>query len=196
MGLTGLFIGLKEFNSHYVFNKRTLSIVKQRLESATKEIKEKDAILKEYGLLKFKTDVITSKYPKFSMILDSVYRNSLQYDFKPELVLSIIQVESNFNPSAISNRGAYGLMQVNLSVWKDELNINKNNIFDIDYNINLGLQVLKRYYDETGGDLRRAIHLYNNGYRYNNLEYVKKVDSVFLTFSTDGFNLKKVAPLN
>lgn len=196
IGFSGLFLSLIEFNSHYVKNKFELSTVKNELNSAKKDINIKNAILKDYGLLRFKTNAISSKFPKFSMILESVYNRSLQYNFEPELVLSMIQVESNFKPDAVSNRGAYGLMQVNLDVWEDELNIDKDLIFDIDYNINLGLQVLKRYYDETRGDLRRAIHLYNNGYRYNNLEYLKKVDSVFLTFSTRRFNLKKAAPLN
>jgi len=38
-----------------------------------------------------------------------------------DLVTAIIQVESSGNPKAISNKGAYGLMQIRWSVWKDEL---------------------------------------------------------------------------
>jgi soluble lytic murein transglycosylase-like protein len=72
---------------------------------------------------------------------------------------------------------------VNFSVWKNELSIDKKRIFDIDYNIELGLQILKRYYQESKGNIFRALHLYNNGYRYNNLSYVSKVKSQLGKFS-------------
>jgi len=195
-GLTGLFISIVEFNANYTKNLAKITTLKNNLDNSRKLLVKRDSQLEKYGLLRFKSRMLTSRFPRFSMILDSVYNRSIQYNFKPELVLSIIKVESNFEPSAVSHRGAYGLMQINLNVWEKELNINKNIIFDIDYNINLGLQVLKRYYDETNGDLRRAIHLYNNGYKYNNLEYVKKVDTVLFTFSPDNFSLRKAAPLN
>ena len=68
-------------------------------------------------------------------------------------------------------------MQINYSVWKNELAINFRKIFDIEYNIDLGLQVLKRYYRKTGGDLLRTLHLYNNGYLHNNEKYKYKVIS-------------------
>ena len=45
-------------------------------------------------------------------ILAAVYENSLQYDIQPELILSVIKVESEFNPKAYSNAGALGLMQI------------------------------------------------------------------------------------
>jgi soluble lytic murein transglycosylase-like protein len=115
--------------------------------------------------------------------LDTVYRQGFKYGFKPDLVLGIIKVESNYNPKAVSYKGAYGLMQINLGVWKDELNIDVGRIFDIAYNIDTGLRILKQYYEETRGNIKLALHFYNNGYKYNNTAYAVKVDSAALSFN-------------
>ena len=127
--------------------------------------------------LEFRDATFQKKFPEFSRIIDVAYGKARRYGFNPNLVLAIIQVESAFNPAAVSSAGAFGLMQVRYSVWKDELAIDRNRIFDIDYNIDLGLRILKQYHDLSGGDMRRALFLYNNGYRYNNIGYIAKVDS-------------------
>ena len=105
------------------------------------------------------------------------YQKARRYGFSPNLVLSVIQVESAFNPGGRVSAGAFGLMQVRYSVWKDELAIDKNRIFDIDYNIDLGLRILKQFMTTSGGDMQRALFLYNNGYKYNNGGYIAKVNS-------------------
>ncbi len=187
IGLSGFFYGLIEINDIYVKDKIEIVSLKKDLAKFREEGKLKDLKLTNYDFMEYKINAFSTRYPIYSDILDSVYRKSDEYNFKPELVLSIIQVESNFNPKAISYRGAYGLMQINLAVWEDELKINRNKIFDIDYNIDLGLKVLKIYYDETG-NLKRAIHLYNNGYKYNNLAYTEKVDTTLTMFSPFRFD--------
>lgn len=128
-------------------------------------------------LLEFKSATFQKKFPEFSRIVDVAFRKARRYGFHPNLVLSVIQVESAFNPLAVSTAGAYGLMQVRYSVWKDELEIDKARIFDVDYNIDLGLRILKQYHDIAGGNLSRALFLYNNGYLYNNTGYVAKVNA-------------------
>jgi len=183
IGLAGLFYGLTELNEIYVKDKSDLLTLREDLNKSRTSHSIKDLKLTNYDFMEYKINAFSTRYPMYANIVDSVYSKSIEYDFKPELVLSIIQVESNFDPKAISYRGAYGLMQINLAVWDDELNIDKNRIFDIGYNIDLGLQVLKRYYDESKGNLKRAIHLYNNGYKYNNLKYVKKIDSTMISFT-------------
>ena len=183
IGLAGLFYGLIEINEIYVKDKAELAVLKKDLKDTLSKSELKDLKLTNYDFMEYKINAFSTRYPLYSSILDSVYTKSLEYKFKPELVLSIIQVESNFEPRAISYRGAYGLMQINLAVWENELGIDRDKVFDIGYNIDLGLQVLKIYYDESKGDLKRAIHLYNNGYKYNNLKYVKKIDSTLLSFT-------------
>jgi soluble lytic murein transglycosylase-like protein len=128
-------------------------------------------------LLEYKNATFQKKFPDFARIVDVAYQKSRRYGFHPNLVLSVIQVESAFNPRAVSAVGAYGLMQVHYAVWKDELKIDKSRIFDVEYNIDLGLRILKQYQDIAGGNMHRALFLYNNGYRYNNNGYVAKVNS-------------------
>jgi soluble lytic murein transglycosylase-like protein len=130
---------------------------------------------KQLEFFRFKENVFDMKYPKFAKIAKIVYRKSREYEFSPYLVMALIQVESNFDRYAVSNAGAYGLMQINYSVWKDTLNIDYNRIFDEEYNIDLGLKVLKHYYQENSGNLYMALFRYNNGYKYNNTGYHAKI---------------------
>jgi len=128
-------------------------------------------------LLEYKNATFQKKFPEFSHIVDVAYRKARRYGFSPNLVLSVMQVESAFNPLAVSSAGAYGLMQVRYAVWKDELGIDRSRIFDVEYNIDLGLRILKQYQDIAGGNMHRALFLYNNGYKYNNDSYFAKVNS-------------------
>jgi soluble lytic murein transglycosylase-like protein len=73
-------------------------------------------------------------------------------------------------------------MQVMLPVWREELAIDESRVFEVEYNIDLGLQILKQYYEESRGNMRMALHLYNNGYKYNNTAYPDQVSSAVLAF--------------
>jgi len=154
-----------------------IDTLKSRLEIVENELKQSQTELNRINALRYKDVVYNKKYPLFSKIVEVAYKKAIEYDFDPNLVLSLIQIESNFKPFAVSSKGAFGLMQINYSVWKNELAINFRKIFDIEYNIDLGLQVLKHYYQKTGGDLLKTLHLYNNGYLHNNEKYKYKVIS-------------------
>jgi soluble lytic murein transglycosylase-like protein len=162
-------------------NLKTIS----RLNQAVTELKshvskykqEKQTTQKKIDFFRYKENVFKSKYPRFSDVAAIVYRKSQDYGFSPYLIMALIQVESNFDPNAISNAGAYGLMQVNYSVWKDELNIDFSRIHEKEYNIDLGLKVLKHYYDKASGNMFMALYRYNNGYKYNNTSYNGKIVS-------------------
>jgi soluble lytic murein transglycosylase-like protein len=177
MGITGLFIALVEFNSRYEEKHSRITSLSAELDRLADQMNLTQSKLEDYDSLTFKADVFQQREPQLFKIIESVYKKSSQYGFEPELIWGVMKVESGYNPRAVSHRGAYGLMQVNFSVWKDELAIDKKRIFEIDYNIDLGLKILKRYYLESDGDIKRALHLYNNGYKYNNFSYVSKVNS-------------------
>jgi soluble lytic murein transglycosylase-like protein len=77
----------------------------------------------------------------------------------PLLVHSIIQVESNYNPYAVSPRGAQGLMQLMPgTAW--ELGV--GNSFDARQNIEAGVRYLK-YLQDLYKDDRLALAAYNAG---------------------------------
>lgn len=127
--------------------------------------------------LKYKAEVLRKKYPSFSKITEVVFRKSQEHGVDPNLIMGLIEIESNFKRFAVSSAGAYGLMQINYKVWKNEFEINSERIFEIEYNINIGIQILKRYLKVAKGDIMKALHLYNNGYLYNNEAYKYKVIS-------------------
>jgi soluble lytic murein transglycosylase-like protein len=188
MGLVGLSIGLVELNAKYESKQQVLGILSNQVLKLQFKLDTQQQKLAKYNFMEYKNRAFSKRYPQFSFILDTVYRKSLQYDFKPDLVLGVVHVESFYNPEAISHKGAYGLMQVNLAVWRDPLNIDENRIFDVEYNIDLGLKVLKHYYEETNGNLKLALHLYNNGYLYNNTSYTEKVDSAVTSIESQNIN--------
>jgi soluble lytic murein transglycosylase-like protein len=93
-------------------------------------------------------------------ILTRVHYEAERADLPPELVLAVIEVESNFDPYAISVAGALGLMQV-MPFWRDEIGRPGDNLIHVDTNLRYGCTILKFYLDKEHGDLRRALGRYN-----------------------------------
>lgn len=99
-----------------------------------------------------------------------------------EIIAAIIYVESSGNPYAQSSAGAYGLMQINTSVWglyaRPQSNILK------------GSQILAGYLAETG-DLTKALQYYNAGPSTvignpnAGLAYAKRVESKMPLFANE-----------
>jgi soluble lytic murein transglycosylase-like protein len=94
-------------------------------------------------------------------ILKTVHQQAMHAHIAPELVLAVIDVESDFDRYAISSSSALGLMQV-MPFWVKELGRkDKNALFDIDFNVLLGCRILKYYLDMEHGDLVAALARYN-----------------------------------
>ncbi len=94
-------------------------------------------------------------------ILRAVHSQGTRADVPPELVLAVIDVESNFDRFAISAASALGLMQV-MPFWVKELGYrDKNELFKIDINILLGCRILKFYLDMERGSLVQGLARYN-----------------------------------
>jgi soluble lytic murein transglycosylase len=101
-------------------------------------------------------------------VLPIVERNARRFGLDPLVVLAVIQVESRFDPTAVSSQRAMGLMQLqpetakelasNLGMpWTgDEL------LFDPDVNVLLGCAYLSRL-SERFGDLDAALAAYSSG---------------------------------
>ncbi|HEX5421230.1 MAG TPA: lytic transglycosylase domain-containing protein [Gammaproteobacteria bacterium] len=94
-------------------------------------------------------------------ILKAVHREATRDHISPELVLAVIDVESNFDRYAISSTSALGLMQV-MPFWVKEVGgTDKNQLFDIDFNVLLGCRILEYYLDMEDGDFVQALARYN-----------------------------------
>ena len=94
-------------------------------------------------------------------ILKIVHHEATRSDVAPELVLAVIDVESNFDRYAISSASALGLMQI-MPFWVKEVGReDKNELFDMRFNILLGCKILKYYLDMETGDLVRGLGRYN-----------------------------------
>ena len=94
-------------------------------------------------------------------ILKAVHRHATHARVAPELVLAVIDVESNFDRYAISSASAFGLMQV-MPFWVPQLGYkDKNELFKIDINVLLGCIILRYYIDMERGDMIKGLARYN-----------------------------------
>jgi len=93
-------------------------------------------------------------------ILQRVHFEATRVELPPELVLAVIDVESNFDRFAISYAGARGLMQV-MPFWLDEIGRPDDNLMRIETNLRFGCTILKHYMMIEKGDLIRALGRYN-----------------------------------
>ena len=83
-----------------------------------------------------------------------------KYNVDPSLVKSIIKAESNFNPQAVSPKGARGLMQLMPSTAAD-MGVRK--IFDPEQNIDGGVKYLRYLLKSFNGDVELSVAAYNCG---------------------------------
>ena len=93
-------------------------------------------------------------------LLTRVHQEATRVELSPELILAVIEVESNFDRYAVSVAGAIGLMQI-MPFWRDEIGRPNDNLLHLNTNLRYGCTILKFYLDKENGDLRRALGRYN-----------------------------------
>ena len=89
-----------------------------------------------------------------------IRRNSEKYNIEPAIIKAVITAESNWNPEAVSHKGAIGLMQLMPSTAKD---MQVSNPFDPEDNIEGGTKYLRHLLNRFNGDLDLALAAYNAG---------------------------------
>ena len=170
---------------------------------AMEAIKEKVKFIEEYidldgeevNLLK-KAKNISDETPldfKSSVVLVS-YAD--RYDLKPSLLLSMIELESNFNQWEVGTSQDRGLMQIIPSTekWLAEdfgsqigVKYDPSRIFEPDYNIGLAATYLNVIQKSHGNDYNKILSEYNRGpyglarYYEKNKTYVTDYSRIILS---------------
>jgi soluble lytic murein transglycosylase-like protein len=110
-------------------------------------------------------------------LLRHAHYEATRAGLSPELVLAVIDIESAFDPYAISPVGARGLMQV-MPFWLREIGRPGDSLFRMQTNLRYGCTILKHYLDKEKGNLNLALRRYN-GTRES--AYTVKVDRLLKT---------------
>lgn len=101
--------------------------------------------------------IATAPPPKLQIVANAAAaRNNLD----PALVQAVIQAESNWNPYAVSRKGAFGLMQLIPSTAE---RYGVGDVFDPVQNVNGGTRYLRDLLDRYHGDLKKSLAAYNAG---------------------------------
>jgi soluble lytic murein transglycosylase-like protein len=154
----------------------------------------RDAKFKLY--IRESQDDVGSESPGF-FVKDSAQYDSLISEFSKKyqvdfaLIKAMIRAESGFNPTAVSRKGAKGLMQL---MPETASRLNVSNVFNPRENIEGGVRYFKYLLSLFDNDVRLSLAAYNAGenlvadlrsippYR-ETVDYVRKVLSYYQSYS-------------
>jgi soluble lytic murein transglycosylase-like protein len=134
------------------------------------------------------TPTVSSGRPFTQQDVDAaIEKAAAQHNVDPNLVRAVIKVESNFNPNAVSRKGAMGLMQLMPSTARS---LNVSNPFDPEQNVDAGVRHLKKLMESYGGDVKLTLAAYNAGagavarsagvpHYAETRDYVKKITQLY-----------------
>lgn len=141
-----------------------------QLESKLLEIVQKQSYLvrkNEAAKLDNLQKYISARYTKipdeFTVIIaKNTYDLCVEHNISLPLIVGLMEVESAFNPLAVSKKDARGLLQVTYSVWYKQLKIkSRRSLHDVRTGIDMGIRVLRHYIEKEKGNVSKALSRYN-----------------------------------
>ena len=119
---------------------------------------------------------------------EEIIESASVFGIEPSLICAFIKVESDFNPNAVSNKKAIGLMQITSSTGEYIANLNgvkEYNLKDAKTNIKFGCFYIN-YLSVKFSDINTVICAYNAG-EGNVSSWLKNKE-----YSQDGTTLKSI----
>ena len=122
----------------------------------------------------------------------NIVKYSQRYEVDPCLIAAVIKAESNFDGNAVSNRGAYGLMQImpDTGIWiannMELKDFKVEKLYDSEINIAMGCWYINNLNTEFDGNINLVLAAYNGG-RGNVQKWLKDEK-----YSDDGKKLNNI----
>jgi len=124
-------------------------------------IEERLAYLRWLGAMSERLKRRKSEHATRVEFLEALWYESRRAGLEPELVLGLVQVESDFRKYAVSRVGAIGYMQV-MPFWARLIGDgDASSLFHLQTNLRFGCVILRHYLDRERGDLFMALGRYN-----------------------------------
>ena len=127
-------------------------------------VSELTAQAKETDTAPVTTEATFYELPLDLDLFDYIQGLCADYEIPVELVLAVIEVESNYKADAVSKAGAIGLMQVIPEHHEDRMmKLNCLDLFDPYQNVTVGMDYLSKLIDEYDGNFHKALTAYHHG---------------------------------
>ena len=124
-------------------------------------------------------------------ITNAIAQAATRHRIDPDFIASVVKAESGFNPSALSPKGALGLMQL---MPQTAAALGVENALDPAANVEGGTRYMRQLLDQYNGDAVKALAAYNAGparvEQYNGVPPYRETRA-YITRVIDDFNRKK-----